>query len=300
MLSDEQSAILRELSPPFTIANSTAMSTPLVFCSPHSGRVYPKNFLKQTRLDSKTLRKSEDCFIDQLFGPAAAALPAPMICALFPRAYLDVNREPYELDSRLFIEPLPDYANKHTTRVAGGLGTIARVVADGEEIYAKPLPLAVAHERIDKLYKPFHKALKDLLEARKARFGYAVLIDCHSMPSSSMVPAIEERPDIVLGDRFGVSCDSILSGMIKQGLQDMGYSVQKNQPYAGGFITEHYGVPVQGLHAIQIEINRGLYMNEQRLEPSLGYSRLKRDLADLSRRILERLPGLSAYPSAAE
>jgi len=296
MLSDERHAIATELNPPFTIANRNAISTPFVFCSPHSGRVYPKNFLKQTQLDARTLRKSEDYFIDHIFSPAAQALPAPLICARFPRAYVDVNREPYELDARLFQEPLPDFANKHTTRVAGGLGTIARIVADGEEIYPRPIPLALALERINRLYDPFHKALCDLLDARQARFGYAVLIDCHSMPSISMAPTIDERPDIVLGDRFGASCDGDLSGFIKQSLQDMGYSVGKNQPYAGGFITEHYGTPINGRHAIQIEINRGLYMNEQRLEPSLGYGRLKRDLALMA----GQLPSLSAYPSAAE
>ena len=158
---------------------------PVVFCSPHSGRIYPKAFLDASRLDPHTLRKSEDCFVDELFE-AVVALGAPLIAARFPRAYLDVNREPYELDPELFTGRVPEFANTQSARVVGGLGTIARIVADTEEIYRERLPIGAAFERIERLYRPFHAALADLLEETRKRFGIAILIDCHSMPSASM------------------------------------------------------------------------------------------------------------------
>ncbi len=180
----ELSAIEAELTPPFEIRLPAEQTVPFVFCSPHSGRIYPASFLDQSRLSALALRKSEDCFVDELFA-GVAARGAPLIAARFPRAYLDVNREPYELDPELFDEPLPPHANAQSVRVVGGLGTIARIVADGEEIYADPLPLAAALVRIDRLYKPFHAALARLIDDTRERFGYAILIDCHSMPSAT-------------------------------------------------------------------------------------------------------------------
>ncbi|MBX9927047.1 MAG: N-formylglutamate amidohydrolase, partial [Hyphomicrobiaceae bacterium] len=291
----ERESILSELSPPFVVYQPTRQTAPFVWCSPHSGRVYPRQFLDAVRLDPLALRKSEDCYVDGLVS-CVASLGAPLIAARFPRAYLDVNREPYELDPELFDEPLPDYANTQSARVVGGLGTIARIVADGEEIYARRLPLNAAFERIELLYKPFHAELMALFEKTKRQFGYAVLIDCHSMPSNLMSQHGGPRPDIVLGDRFGAACNGILSSFVRDRLQRMGYETQMNRPYAGGFITEHYGSPARGFHTLQIEINRALYMNEQTLVRTRGYERLQRDLTALAARLFAELPSLATIP----
>jgi N-formylglutamate amidohydrolase len=281
MHAGERASILADLTPPYSLLRPEEQITPVVLCSPHSGRVYPKAFLESSRLDAHTLRKSEDCFVDELFAPSVR-LGAPLIAARFPRAYLDVNREPYELDPDLFTGRLPDFANTQSARVVGGLGTIARIVADTEEIYRERLPIGVAFERIERLYKPFHSALADLLETTRKRFGIAVLVDCHSMPSASMGQPPGGRPHFVLGDRFGASCDARLTRFIRDILQGAGYDVQVNRPYAGGFITEHYGKPRQGFHALQVEVNRGLYMDEQTLKKGTRFNGIQRALAALA------------------
>jgi len=288
-----------ELDPPFTVYAPARQTAPFVFCSPHSGRVYPDHFLAQSRLDPLTLRKSEDCFVDELFS-GVAPLGAPLIAARFPRAYLDVNREPYELDPELFSEPLPDFANTQSVRVVGGLGTIARIVADGEEIYRSRLPLATALERIDRLYVPFHAALARLIESTRKRFGYAILVDCHSMPSALMAQAGGPRPDFVVGDRFGASCDGKLTRGLKDAIAGLGYDIQLNRPYAGGYITEHYGRPHRGVHAVQLEINRGLYLDESTMSASLGYSKLEKNLTSLAARLFVELPSAIERRAAAE
>lgn len=274
-------------------------SAPFVLCSPHSGRIYPDEFLAQSRLDPMTLRKSEDCFVDELFE-GAAGHGVPMIAARFPRAYLDVNREPYELDPELFADPLPDFANTQSVRVIGGLGTIARIVADGEEIYASRLSVAHALQRIEQLYFPFHKALRALIAQTQAQFGYAILIDCHSMPSAQMAQSSGPRPDFVIGDRFGAACDPRLTRALKEALAARGHDVQLNRPYAGGYITEHYGRPMQGVHAVQIEINRALYLNEARFTPARGLHRLKTDLTRITEMLFATLPALLEQRAAAE
>ncbi len=264
--------------PPFQIRESVEQRVPFVFNSPHSGNHYPERFLALTRLDRMTIRRSEDCYVDELFG-AAVPLGAPMLAANFPRAYLDVNREPWELDPRMFAEPVPSFANIRSARVAGGLGTVPKLVGEGLDIYAGRLPLAEAVSRIEHVYKPYHDTLKRLLTATHARFGYAVLIDCHSMPASIRVGEAGVRPDFIIGDRFGASASRTLTEAALSSLVSMGYTVAHNKPYAGGFITEHYGRPARGLHALQIEINRGLYMNELTLQRSAGFDALADDLA---------------------
>ena len=284
---------------PFTILAPQTQRAPFVLCSPHSGRDYSRKFLAQSRLDPLTLRKSEDCFVDELFQDAAL-LGVPLIAARFPRAYLDVNREPYELDPELFAEPLPDYANCQSVRVVGGLGTIARIVADGEEIYRARLELNDALDRIDRLYFPFHAALEALIDQTRAKFGHAILIDCHSMPSARMAQSSGPRPDFVIGDRFGASCDVKLTRFLRDNLAAAGYDVQLNRPYAGGYITEHYGRPYRGVQAVQIEINRALYLNEMTFVRTPGFARLKRDLTEIASRLYASFCTASDRPAAAE
>ena len=295
----ESASIAEELDPPFTLLSPREQSVPFVFCSPHSGRVYPKAFLDASRLDAHTLRKSEDCFVDELFA-GVVDLGAPLLAARFPRAYLDVNREPYELDPELFFDAVPSHANTQSVRVVGGLGTIARIVADGEEIYARRMKVGQALERIDRLYKPFHAALAETIESTRAVFDQAFLIDCHSMPSTSSSQGAGGRPDFVLGDRFGASCDSRLTRLAREVLTGLGYEVQLNRPYAGGFITEHYGRPARGIHALQIEINRALYLDEVRLRQTAGFDRLRQNLTTLAQRLFRDMPRPMERRTAAE
>jgi N-formylglutamate amidohydrolase len=296
----ERAAISAELTPGHVVSEPAVRSAPFVFCSPHSGRHYPAILRDASRLDAHALRKSEDCLVDELFA-CAPSLGAPLLSARFPRAFLDVNREPYELDPELFGSDLPTYANPQSIRVAGGLGTIARIVADGEEIYHTPPTLAAALERIEQLYRPFHASLHGLLARTHAEFGMAILIDCHSMPSAAMNQTSGGRPDIVLGDRFGASCDPRLTRAVRDQLTKLGYHVQMNRPYAGGFITEHYGRPTHSVHALQIEINRALYLDERRLVPLPRYTRLQRDIAHLCKALFaDFTPAIEPRRTAAE
>ncbi|PYE33484.1 N-formylglutamate amidohydrolase [Rhizobium sp. PP-F2F-G38] len=248
----------------FCVREPDHQRIPFVFNSPHSGRLYSEAFLAQSRLDARTIRRSEDHYVDELFG-RAVGLGAPMLVAHFPRAFLDVNREPYELDPRMFDGALPPHANISSMRVAGGLGTVPRLVAENMEIYRTRLPVEDALERIETIYKPYHATLRRLIARTHVLFGRAILIDCHSMPGNVRVAGSSMRPDIIIGDRYGTSASADLSRMAVTLLEDLGFTVTRNKPYAGGFITEHYGRPRRGLHALQIEINRGLYVDETTL-----------------------------------
>jgi N-formylglutamate amidohydrolase len=270
-----------------------------VFNSPHSGRIYPSAFLASSKLDALTLRRSEDAYVEELFG-FVSALGTPLLYAHFPRAYLDVNREPYELDPALIRDGLPHYANTQSVRVVGGLGTIARIVSESDEIYREPLSLVAALERIKRLYTPYHETLQSLLAEAKAAFGLAVLIDCHSMPSSPIADQGGSRPDFVLGDRYGTSCSGELTRAAAQSLKAQRYVVALNKPYAGGYITEHYGRPHAGQHAIQVEVNRSLYMNETTFDKSPGFDRIKRDLEGMVRALMASVPAIAIPRAAAE
>ncbi|UXN59262.1 N-formylglutamate amidohydrolase [Phyllobacterium zundukense] len=265
-------------SPPYELRQPSDQRIPFVFNSPHSGRYYPAAFLQQSQLDPHTIRRSEDCFVDQLFA-SAVMIGAPLMVAHFPRAYLDVNREPYELDAKMFFEPLPSYANGHSARVAGGLGTIPRLVGEGQEIYTHKLHIVEALSRIETIYRPYHTLLGDTLVTTRERFGYGVLVDCHSMPTGIRFPESGMRPDFIIGDRFGTSCAPELANAAIQLLREMGYVVAHNKPYAGGYITEHYGRPLKKFHTLQIEVNRGLYLNEHSYEKKAGFDQLQRDIA---------------------
>jgi N-formylglutamate deformylase len=294
------SEVRDELDPPFEVMEPAPLKAPVVFNSPHSGCVYPREFLSRARIDVPTLRRSEDSFVDELVA-GVVERGFPLMRAHFPRCFVDVNREPYELDPRMFDGRLPSFANTRSMRVAGGLGTIARVVGDAQEIYDQRIPVDDALRRIESLYKPYHRALRRLFTKLHRDFGAAVLIDCHSMPSSAGHRDERPRPEFVLGDRYGTSCALPVTETIEKTLRALGYTVSRNKPYAGGFITEHYGNPAAGLHAIQLEVNRALYMDERRHERSAGFAALANDLEVLAERLGEiPLDELRPYRAAAE
>jgi N-formylglutamate amidohydrolase len=280
---DGVTELAASVDPPLEVAAPARQRVALVCASPHSGSEYPAEFLAASRLDPLTLRRSEDSFVDEIFG-GAAELGAPLLKARFPRAYLDPNREPFELDPAMFAEPLPAYVNSRSPRVQVGLGTIARVVATGEEIYAQKLRFADAVSRVERLYRPYHQALRQLLAATTERFSGYVLVDCHSMPSAGGPGERDFKRsgvDIVLGDCHGTSCHPMIMETAQRLLAAKGYRVARNAPYAGGFTTSHYGAPQGGRHAIQIEINRALYMDERSIDRKPFLRQLAEDMRDL-------------------
>jgi N-formylglutamate amidohydrolase len=248
----------------FEVYEPAVHSIPFVYNSPHSGRCYPVSFLESSRLNAYEIRRSEDHFVDELFS-SATDIGAPLLKANFPRAYLDVNREPYELDQRMFDGALPSYANIGSMRVAGGLGTVPRIVAENMDIYAHRLPVDEGLARIERIYKPYHACLRKLVSRTHANFGMAVLIDCHSMPGNIRLAGSNIRPDVIIGDRYGTSASAEISRAALYLLEELGFTAVCNKPYAGSFITEHYGRPVRSLHALQIEVNRSLYVDEKTL-----------------------------------
>lgn len=259
--------------------------TALVFASPHSGDLYPEDMVAAVRLPLETLRASEDAFVDRIIG-GAPALGAAVVRARFARAYVDLNREPWELDPAMFDGDLPEYAQGRTARVAAGLGTIPRVAGEGRPIYGRKLSFDEARTRVELAHRPYHDALDRQLAAARAAHGAAILIDWHSMPAAA---ARGQRTkgggvcDIVLGDRFGAACSPKLTALVERELEALGYNVARNAPYAGGYTTEHYGRPAKRTHALQIEINRALYMDETTREPTDGLARLTADAETLTR-----------------
>ena len=272
---------LEPVDAPFDVLGPERQTVPFVFASPHSGRLYPPEFLAATRLDPLTLRRSEDAFIDEAFA-AAPLLGAPLLRAHFPRAYVDPNREAFELDPAMFDGPLPASCNTASPRVAAGLGTIARVVTSGEEIYGRKLRFEDAASRVRRYYEPYHGALAKLIADTRRAFGLCVLIDCHSMPSvggpMDQDPGLR-RVDIVLGDAHGTSCASTIVDTAERALKALGLNVARNIPYAGGYTTRHYGQPASGVHALQVEVNRALYMDEKAIARGPGLPMLAQRIA---------------------
>ena len=257
--------------------------TPLVYASPHSGRWYPDDMMAATALDAQTIRRSEDALVDDLVAPAPD-LGVALLSANYARAYIDLNRNAFELDQGMFADELPEFARARTARVAAGLGAIARVVAEGQEIYSRKLTFAEARSRIEGGHRPYHAALERLIGEAHRAHGCAVLVDWHSMPAAATRTASRERgSDFVLGDRFGSACSAALTQRVEQTLEAMGYRVNRKSPYAGGYTTEHYGRPSRRTHALQIEINRGLYLDEAALTPTAGFAQLRENLASLTR-----------------
>ena len=272
--------MIYDLVEPIEVLDPDELTTPLVIASPHSGNHYPSDLIDASLLGKFALRNSEDCYVDDLFSPAID-IGAPLLRAIYARAYLDLNREPYELDPAMFSDSLPEYCNTSSARVVAGLGTIARIVANQKEIYARKLTHEEAESRIERLYKPYHQMLRRLVNRARDQFGYCILLDCHSMPSIGL-PSSNREPqrsvDIVLGDRNGLSCSSSVIEETERIFGSLGYTVVRNNPYAGGYTTHHYGDPTTGVHAVQIELNRSIYMDENSLSRRPGFAKLKSDI----------------------
>jgi N-formylglutamate amidohydrolase len=290
-----------ERRPPIEVLGAEAAASPFIFASPHSGRRYPAELLRMSRLDRHALRQSEDSYVDLIFDEAPR-FGAPLLRALFPRAYVDVNRSRHELDPRMFADALPKTVDARSNRVLAGLGVIPRIVADGKDIYAKKLNYFEARRRLADCYDPYHQAVGDLIRAAQRRFGCAVLIDCHSMPSAGVAPFRDgdRRIDFVLGDRFGASCAPSLVSLVEATLSRLGYHVSRNAPYAGGFVAAAYGRPLEGVHVLQIEINRALYLDETRVARTAGYEPLKADMRRLMAELARIEPAALRPALAAE
>lgn len=252
---------------PYLIQAPAEQRVPFVFASPHSGRIYPQTFLRLSRLSALSLRRSEDAYVDRLFV-GVVGVGAPLIAARFPRAWLDANRGPGELDTSMFDAPLPITVEIPGPRVAAGLGVIPRIVRDGADIYRTKLPPDDAERRLV-LHRRYHAALSLLVQETLDRFGTAVVIDCHSMPS------VAGAPDIVLGDRYGTAASNALVRQAEQAFRLQGFNVGRNVPYAGGYTTQLYGQPKRAVHALQVEINRALYLDEEPIELFENFAALR-------------------------
>ncbi len=266
--------------PPYRLLEPERLASAAIFSSPHSGRAYPSALVARSRLDLLRLRASEDALVDRLFA-AAPAWGAPLLCATAPRAWLDLNRAPSDLDPALIDGVSAPGINQ---RVAAGLGVVPRVVAEGEEIYLGKISRAEAEARIRQFHAPYHDCLEGLAERARARFGWALLFDCHSMPTEALraAPRVRGRvPEIVLGDRFGASCGRAVIARTQEVFEAAGLRVARNTPFAGGYITQRYGRPQEAFHAVQIEVDRGLYLDQRRVEPSPNFDALRAVLSEV-------------------
>ena len=269
----------------------------VVFASPHSGREYPWSFLRQTVLDKNVIRSSEDAFVDRLFD-CAPEFGAPFLVAGAPRAFVDLNRSPDELDPAL-IEGVEKRG--HNPRVASGLGVIPRVVANGRAIYRGKLSQDEVQRRITDYWQPYHNMLQDLLDQAHTHHGKAILVDCHSMPHEAMdgiARSGARRPEIVLGDRFGAAASGDVIDRIESAFASAGFVVTRNAPFAGAYITQAYGRPSRHQHAVQIEIDRAIYMNEQLIRPNNNFKAFRASLRNVIAEIAEI--GQARMPLAAE
>ena len=278
---------------PFELYHAKKGASCAIFSSPHSGSDYPADFLSRIELDPHEIRSSEDAFVDDLFMPAVES-GAPLLAATFPRAYVDLNRAHDEMDPAIIHGAVKRGMNP---RIAAGLGVIPRVVSEGRPIMRGKISLADAERRLILAYEPYHRMLSQLIRNNLEAFGIAVLFDCHSMPHEALASAPKvrgKRPDVILGDRFGASCDYLIMEQTAAAFTDQGFAVARNAPFAGGHITQFYGRPSRSVHAIQIEIDRAVYKNEKSLTRALAFgqvkARLSRVIADLCDSAVRRLP----------
>lgn len=259
----------------YHVMHPDARTSCVVFASPHSGRDYPWSFLRSTQLDEHSIRTSEDAYVDVLFEDAPL-FGAPFLKAGAPRAFIDYNRSAEELDPAL-IEGVR--RSIHNPRVASGLGVVPRVVANGRAIYRGKLPLSEAHRRLTRYWQPYHDQMQTLLDQAHQQFGRSILVDCHSMPHEAVDGITRfgaRRPDIVLGDRFGASADGDVVDRVEAAFTAAGLCVVRNAPFAGAFITQHYGRPNRGQHAIQIEIDRAIYLDEKAIRPNSDFREFRK------------------------
>lgn len=286
----------------FEIIAPTRWTAPMVFNSPHSGTILPPELIASSSLPEHQLHISEDSFVDELFAGCVDA-GAPLMRALFSRSFLDLNREPYEFDARMFEGKLPSFANSSSPRVTSGLGTIPRTVGDGVLIYDRPLHLEDALQRVENYYRPYHRALGQLLDEAHTATGISLLVDCHSMPSSAVshfVGVAGPIPDVVLGDRFGSACAPDITDLIDETFAKAGLVVLRNKPYSGGFFTENHGRPRHGRHAIQIELNRALYMDQTTRKQKSGFGALQKLLTSLNESLAAHIAPQQDQRAAAE
>ncbi|MGD1925396.1 MAG: N-formylglutamate amidohydrolase [Paracoccaceae bacterium] len=278
------------LPEPYTLHEPDPLASCAVFNSPHSGSAYPESLIARRRLSAHELRASEDALVDRLFE-SAPSCGAPLLAAILPRAWIDLNRAPAELDPALVEDVTPTGLNQ---RIAAGLGVVPRIVAEGTSIYNGKIPLADANARIRTAHKPYHEKLDQLLRRASREFGCAILFDCHSMPSDALRAAPKVRgmlPDIVLGDRFGASAGRDISAEAQTAFQSAGFTVARNAPFAGGYITHRYGRPSRHVHALQIEIDRGLYLDQARIEPLPEFDEVLERLRSVIAQLVGIIPG---------
>ncbi len=285
------------MRPAYRLEQPEQITTPVVVASPHSGRHYPRSFLRASMLDERGIRSSEDAFMDMLVAEAPS-LGAPLLAAEFPRAYLDLNRSPDELDPGV-VDGIGRVVQ--TPRISSGLGVVPRVVANGRAIYRGKLTRAEAEARIAQIWHPYHAALEGLMDSAQQRFGQAMLLDFHSMPHEALDSVSrpgQRRPEVVLGDRFSASAEAGLVDVLEQGFLEAGLVVSRNAPFAGAYVTQRYGRPSRGRHAVQIEIDRALYMNERMIRPNGNFEHMKQIITGVLARVIGAMPG--QVPLAAE
>lgn len=271
---------------PFLLSLPDTIDCGAVFSSPHSGRDYPAAFLNASPLDSVAIRSSEDAFVDHLFLKAVD-YGAPLLMASAPRVYVDLNRGADELDPAV-IEGV--HMHGSNPRIASGLGVIPRVVAEGRMVMKGKLSIKEAKNRLDSFYHPYHRQLTDLLDTSSAAFGKVLLIDCHSMPHEALTNVsgrFGRMPDIVLGDRFGSSCEAGFVDEIESALIEQGFRVARNTPFAGAYITQTYGRPSSGKSCLQIEVDRALYLDEKNIVKSENFDEVRDRLSVVIRQICD-------------
>jgi N-formylglutamate amidohydrolase len=271
------------LRPSFELRHAQPLAAPVLFASPHSGSFYPKDFQDNLQVPLIDLRRTEDAFIDEVFA-SCVAQGAHQLCANYGRSYVDLNRDARELDTNMFVDGTPLMTGMQSARVKAGLGSLPRVAASGQDISAVPITKAEGAFRLRHVHEAYHGTLSAELNALKNDWADIVLIDCHSMPSKQ--PGRSGLPDIVLGDRFGSSCSARLTSRVERCFRRSGLTVTRNAPYAGGYTTRRYGRPKRGVHALQIEINRGLYLDEANVAKSHGFEALQAQVNDVIGEIL--------------
>lgn len=269
--------------PAFELKRGHPIAAPVIFASPHSGKHYPDAFQDSLQVPLIDLRRTEDAFIDELFG-GVVAQGAIQLAANYGRSFVDLNRDARELDPDMFLDGTPITVGMKSARVKAGLGCLPRVAASGQDISSSKITKAEGAFRLSHVHEAYHGTLSHELEQLKKDWSDVVLIDCHSMPSKQ--PGRSGLPDIVLGDRFGSSCNARLTSIVERTFRRNGLTVGRNAPYAGGYTTRRYGRPRRGVHVLQIEINRGLYLDEANVQKSRGFDALQIQIAAVTTEIL--------------